>query len=111
VVDAAAVVPLSVAAADVVVADVVVAVVVDDAVPFVVFVLLLLFVLIGLIAELLFVGGAAGLNGVFCFCILYIRLGHNVTRISRPNNSFPTEKHKRNCFLKKTMKIDFIPLK
>lgn len=34
-------------------------------------------------------GGAPGLNGVFCFCILYIRLGHNVTRTSRPNNSRP----------------------
>ncbi len=64
----------------------------------------LLFVFIDLIAEFEFVGGAAGLNGVFCFCILYIRLGHNVTRISRPNNSFPIKfliknktKNKNKC--------------
>ena len=61
----------------------------------------LLFVDVDLIVDeidaVVLTGGAAGLNGVFCFCILYIRLGHNVTRISRPNNSFPRRKSKRQC--------------
>ena len=58
----------------------------------------LLFVAIVLIIDeigvVVLTGGAAGLKGVFCFCILYIRLGQSVTRISRPNISFPRQKER-----------------
>ena len=65
------------------------ALVLGAAAPFV----LLLFVGTGLtideIGVVVLIGAAPGLNGVFCFCMLYMRLGHSVTRISRPNNSRP----------------------
>ena len=75
------------------VVDAGVAVAVDDelSAAAVVVVLMILLVLICLIIEFELFEGAAGLNGVFCFCMLYIRLGHNVTRISRPNNSLPSK--------------------
>jgi hypothetical protein len=46
------------------------------------------------IGVVVLAGAASGLNGVFCFCMLYIRLGHKVTRISRPNSSLPRGRRK-----------------
>lgn len=81
--------------ADADVADVVVAI--DDAVLLVVDGLLItvpdpLLVVVLIIADIgvvVLAGAAPGLKGVFCFCMLYIRLGQSVTRISRPKSSLP----------------------
>ena len=62
-------------------------------VPFVLVFVFVGFVGTGLTIEeigvVVLTGAAPGLNGVFCFCMLYMRLGHNITRTSRPNNSRP----------------------